>query len=229
MRNMPEYRIVRNARARQLRLRLHPNGELRVTAPRGVSDRAIEHFVAEHRDWIVRKQGELQRAGLLEAPENLDLQAIGENWRVHWNAMHTLVDVEACLLEISGDYDRNGQEWLRQWLMQRARVVLTPWLARQSERTHLDYTRLRIATQKTRWGSCSSRGTISLNARLLLLPPEVVDYLLVHELCHTRYMNHSADFWNLVAAHYPAYSDAEHLLDRLSRGLPAWSYFHSIA
>lgn len=67
------------------------------------------------------------------------------------------------------------------------------------------YERITVRDQKTRWGSCSSKGTLSFNYRLLFAPPRVLDYVVVHELCHLTYMNHSRDFWNKVASVMPDY------------------------
>ena len=69
------------------------------------------------------------------------------------------------------------------------------------------YHKITIRDQKTRWGSCSSGGTLSFNYRLMLAPPRVLDYVVVHELCHLTYMNHSKDFWNKVASILPDYKD----------------------
>lgn len=70
-----------------------------------------------------------------------------------------------------------------------------------------DYSRIQIRDQKTRWGSCSSRGTLSFNWRLMLAPPAILDYVVVHELCHLTHMNHSGDFWSCVAAILPDYKE----------------------
>lgn len=67
------------------------------------------------------------------------------------------------------------------------------------------YTSITIRDQKSRWGSCSSRGTLSFNYRLVFAPPKVLDYVVVHELCHLTHMNHSKDFWNMVAQIMPEY------------------------
>lgn len=67
------------------------------------------------------------------------------------------------------------------------------------------YTSVTVRNQKTRWGSCSSRGTLSFNYRLIFAPPAVLDYVVVHELCHLTHMNHSKDFWNMVASVMPEY------------------------
>lgn len=67
------------------------------------------------------------------------------------------------------------------------------------------YTSITVRDQKTRWGSCSSRGTLSFNYRLIFAPPRILDYVVVHELCHLTHMNHSKDFWNMVASVMPDY------------------------
>lgn len=69
------------------------------------------------------------------------------------------------------------------------------------------YTSITIRDQKSRWGSCSSRGTLSFNYRLIFAPPKVLDYVVVHELCHLTHMNHSKDFWNMVAQIMPEYKE----------------------
>jgi hypothetical protein len=79
-----------------------------------------------------------------------------------------------------------------------------------------------VRRQKTRWGSCSSRGTISLNAKLLFLPPPLVDHLLLHELCHTRHMDHSPAYWTCVAGFEPDYRRLENEVTRGNRYVPAW-------
>jgi len=70
-----------------------------------------------------------------------------------------------------------------------------------------NYTKITIRDQKTRWGSCSTNGTLSFNYRLMLAPPRVLDYVVVHELCHLTHMNHSKDFWNMVASILPDYKE----------------------
>ena len=88
-----------------------------------------------------------------------------------------------------------------------ARELLSTLADEQAERIGVTYERIRIGAQRTLWGSCSARGTLSFNWRLLLTPLEVVDYVVVHELCHLRVPNHSARFWALVEQHRPSWRD----------------------
>src|SRR5829696_3902704 len=94
---------------------------------------------------------------------------------------------------------------LRRALIAKAHDVLSPMLAATAQELGFSYERIMIRRQRTRWGSCSARGTISLNCCLLFQRPPVVRYLLIHELAHTRHMNHSKRFWQCVARHCPDY------------------------
>jgi predicted metal-dependent hydrolase len=84
-----------------------------------------------------------------------------------------------------------------------ARRLISDLARVEAERIGVTYTRIRIGGQRTLWGSCSARGTLSFNWRLVLAPPEVLDYVVVHELCHRRVPNHSRQFWALVERHRP--------------------------
>lgn len=119
-----------------------------------------------------------------------------------------------------------GFELLRQWLKQHARGLLQPRLQKLSKETGLPYTRLRIGLQKTRWGSYSGKGTISLNAGLIFMPETLVDYIIIHELCHSRHMNHSPAFWALVESYRPDYRQHDRAMRHARRYLPAWLACH---
>jgi hypothetical protein len=114
------------------------------------------------------------------------------------------------------------QTALKERLTDRAEEHLIPWLKRISDEIGLSYSAISIRQQQTRWGSCSSRRLISLNARLLFLPPELVTYVLVYELCHTKHLNHSPRFWRLVESYLPDYRQSDRQLRNGSRWMPGW-------
>ncbi|HET9679673.1 MAG TPA: M48 family metallopeptidase, partial [Gammaproteobacteria bacterium] len=119
------------------------------------------------------------------------------------------------------DPDTQGDQ-LRHWLAHRARRVLKPWLAQVANECGLDYQKMQVRGQRTRWGSCSAQGSISLNYKLLFCDPPVVRYLLVHELCHTRHLNHGKRFWNLVARFEPDWRALDKQLGASWKRVPAW-------
>jgi predicted metal-dependent hydrolase len=89
----------------------------------------------------------------------------------------------------------------------RARAVVSAVAEREADRLGVAFRRIRIGGQRTLWGSCSARGTLSFNWRLVLAPPDVVDYVVVHELCHLLVPNHSQSFWSLVERHRPGWRE----------------------
>lgn len=100
-----------------------------------------------------------------------------------------------------------------------ARKVFASRVAFYHPITGGNYTSITVRNQKTRWGSCSSNGTLSFNYRLLFAPPKVLDYVVVHELCHLTHMNHSKDFWNMVASVMPEYKEYKNWLKDHGREL----------
>jgi predicted metal-dependent hydrolase len=93
-----------------------------------------------------------------------------------------------------------------------ARDIVDEKLKTLSRIIGVSYNNFRIKDHKTRWGSCSGKGNLNFNWRLVLVPDWVMDYVIVHELCHLKFMNHSKDFWNMVSLYMPNYNDARKLL-----------------
>jgi len=110
---------------------------------------------------------------------------------------------------------------LNQWLTEMGRLYLMAGLHAISERLRLPVNAITVRCQKTRWGSCSSKKNISLNRNLLFLRPPVVEYLFIHELCHTRVMNHSKAYWALVEQYLPAYQSLDAELRQAVFQIPA--------
>ena len=97
---------------------------------------------------------------------------------------------------------------LRRWYHAQAATTIAARATTASQALGLEFRSLRIRAQRRRWGSCSARGSLSFNYRLIMAPPHVLDYVVVHELLHLREMNHSRRFWALVAQHCPRHRDA---------------------
>ena len=198
--------------------------------PPRTSRATVSAFLTEHRDWIETRQQAALRQKPPEVPfppQSIELPGVYESWRVHLAGGTGPVRIREPtdeLLAISGDIGppQRLKDALRRWLVGRAQVVLAAHLADCAREFGFSYGRLSIRRQRTRWGSCSARGTISLNCCILFQPPEVLRYLLLHELSHTRHMNHSRGFWQCVAACCPDYRKLDRQLLDGWRRVPSW-------
>lgn len=225
------WRVRVSERARRMTIRVFAGGRVEVVVPRWARAAAIERFVHEHREWTRRKVTELSsrapRTSLL--PDRIELAATGETIAVRYRAALGRPRRQLAgegMLEIEGDCSREAdvRDCLRGWLVEHAHRSLEPWLERVAAGTALPFNSLQVRRQRTRWGSCSIRGTISLNCCLLFQRPDVVRYLLVHELSHTRHMNHSMRFWRLVALHEPDYRRLDRELVQGWQNVPLWVF-----
>jgi len=209
--------FVRHRRARHYILRLRAGGGLRVTVPRGGSRAAAERFLRERRDWIARERLKraLATAGrsgpwhagtlvLLRGAEvPLSIAAVDGRLQVAFGDQALTVpaaDIDRLRARIEAHLRRAASRELR---------------ARLDElgRTHgFAPAGVTIRNQRTRWGSCSPSGLISINWRLIQVPPDVRDYVLLHELTHLRHPNHSARFWRALAGVCPGHADARRWL-----------------
>ena len=224
--------IRESRRARYLTLRLLPPHILELVVPRGTRAAEVDAFVRENRRWIENARRELaeccslRREGL---PVTVDLRAIGQRWDVEYrHDPHGPVRcrAQASVLEVSTpEANRRGaDDALRSWLLDEADYHLTPWLKRTSQLVGHRPARVQVRLQRTRWGSCSSSGTVSLNAALMFLEPAVVRYLLIHELCHLIALNHSRKFWSAVARHEPDYEALDRRLTQAWHEIPLWAH-----
>jgi len=205
-------RIIRSLRARRYLLRLDLDGAARLVIPRRGSQAEAMRFLERSRDWLERRVAAWRSQETLRQPWNdgATLLFHGEPVRLRVES-----DLFGTTLSFAGesirgvppvaDYRGAIQAHLRR-LAERDLPSRTRELARLHD---ISIGRVTVRAQKTRWGSCSASGTISLNWRLIHAPPFVQDYLIIHELMHRRQMNHSARYWKLVAQACPGYRESE--------------------
>jgi len=211
-----DYRIRYSSRARRMRLTLSPDGELCVTLPDGVSHTDAADFVRANLAWIERTRFKLslrQRRKKISPPvfpQEFSFPVSGEHFLLHYEWSDTCwigVREDGPVLLVAGrvlDPDR-VHEALRLYLIRKAERVLVPQLRALASENGFRTGKITVRYQRGRWGSCSRAKDISLNAQMLFLAPEAVRYVLIHELCHTREMNHSARFWREVERYCPDY------------------------
>jgi predicted metal-dependent hydrolase len=233
------YHYRRSVRARHVGLCLSHSAGLLLTVPRGVTLAQVDAVVLAKSAWIIKH---LDRFAALPPalptpavpaplPLTIELPALGETWTVTY-APSGISGVRLCA-RAPGQLQLRGavadaelcRRVLRLWLAQRAQVTLLPQLQELQELATVAgfrYGRGQIRGQRSRWGSCSGRGTISLNWHLLFLTPEQVRYVLLHELCHTVELNHSPRFWRLLQQHQPDSEVLRQSMRRAWQELPTW-------
>ncbi len=228
----PAWAVRESTRARRLSVRVFHSGRVEVVVPLRTQPVTIQRFVERHRDWIERKREEARNRVLPATPfppAEIALSACAETWRIHVTGKRGRVALRtlgAGMLALDGDpaEGRAVRSQLRRWLVNRAAAVLGPALGECARELGFEFRQVAVRRQRTRWGSCSSRGTISLNACLLFQRPAVVRYLFVHELAHTRHLNHSRAFWGTVARHCPDHERLDRELLEGWRRVPSWVF-----
>jgi predicted metal-dependent hydrolase len=198
------YRVRRSDRARRVRVLVDPHTGVEVVLPRRSPASAAPAAVAELRPWIEQRLAAGQSARDAVAARGATVPYLGTELtlieqpgrtRVHRRGDELLVPADAA----------TAQAAIERWFRRAARDEIAPRLDRAVAELRTSYTTLTIRNQRTRWGSCSSSGAMSFNWRLLLAPPGVLDYVVWHEACHLRVMDHSPRFWELVRNHCPDY------------------------
>lgn len=231
--DLPTYQVRESRRARHVSIRVSPQG-VEVVVPQGFDQSQVPALVQRRRDWIAKtlhrlagQTAHLQPDHFEERPSTLTLRACQQQWHMTYQegpGRLELLQSGPCALTLRGDVGDPTvtAAALRPWLTRRARATFAPWLRELSFDLSLPFQRVTIRGQKTRWASCSSQKNISLNYKLLFLPPDLVHYVFVHELCHTVHMNHSSQFWHLVGSKLPTYGASRDALKDGWQYVPRW-------
>lgn len=216
-----DYSLRVSRKAKYAKLKIKPYGGLEVVIPLRFPKTAVPGLLEQHTEWILQNlQKQQERTQVPVLPNEIKFAIDGYRTEVMYGTQHEPCLSNPLLIDTS-DYELAVKQ-LRKWIRRQAWQLLPPMLERVSRETGLSYQKISIRSQKTRWGSCSSRGTISLNDQLLFVARDSVEYLMVHELCHTRHMNHTSQFWQLVEHHCPNFRDHDVILNRARATLPEW-------
>jgi predicted metal-dependent hydrolase len=214
---VPDLVFARSERARHYRLTLRRDGAAVATIPRRGSEREARRFVAQHLGWLKRarlRQQARPRAAAVWIPGTTVL------WRGETQPIRVAAEGGRPMVCLSADVFRvprlagDLRPALEAQFARRARIELPARTWELAAETGIGIKNVTVRNQRSRWGSCSARGTISLNWRLVQAPDLVRDYIIHHELMHLREMNHSARFWAHVEAVCPAWRSAERWLKR---------------
>lgn len=232
---LPSYTVRESHKAKHVSLKVSVAGSLEVVVPQGYDHTAIPAILQRKQRWISRVTQHVETRHALigiepadKLPVQLCLRAIDQTWHIDYcptqlPGIRAIEQPDLNLTLFGQTLDQNAcSNALRQWVIGKAQKHLIPWLRTVSQELDLPFETASVRGQKTRWGSCSSRKTISLNCKLLFLPNELVRYVLIHELCHTVHLNHSAAFWALVAHYEPHYQQLDAGLRDARYHVPLW-------
>jgi len=221
------YKLVKSKRAKYVRIKISASGELSVVLPWGVAAKHAHGFIQKKSHWIAKTIKAMPRSIKNEYPESLNLRLLDELWPLDYKKhkdtppllQGITIKQTGATLEIQGDTGDWGdtQKALNKWCRLKAKPIFNKMLEVLAEEHGFHFNKLSIRSQKTRWGSCASNKNISLNSKLLLMPENVVKYVMIHELCHTLEMNHSSRFWRLVEDCDPQYRENRKQLKRLGK------------
>lgn len=230
------YAVRTSARSRSLRLKITARDGLVVIAPQGLGAERIAALVSNKGNWILSRLQQFDEVRHLLSlnepapPQAFDLAALAESWLVEYRetrskTIGTRTDRQGRILVYGAVNDtKRSNAALRRWLARRAKETLTDWLETLARQTDFKFSSITIKSQRTRWGSCSSRNVISLNSKLLFLPKELARYVLIHERCHTMEHNHSMRFWALVRQFEPKADTLHGAMPEAWKQIPAWAH-----
>lgn len=225
------YSIVKSKR-KTISIAVLQNGEIVIHVPYQISETRIGEILNKKQDWIIKKRNEILKQN--ETMNRLDYLSYEDGSNLLFKGslypLNIIEDITCKIPKIrfNGDafyiYDNHfdyeeKREALRKWYREQARIAFHERVSFYEKQLNVRYGTIRIKEQKGCFGSCSSKGNLNFNLRCILAPPEILDYVVVHELCHLKYFDHSEHFWNLVKSILPDYKQRRDWLKEKGRFL----------
>jgi len=189
--------IKRHAMARRLTLRVDRRDHVaRISIPKTCTRADAVRFARQHTAWIEKHLGQLPKPIALVPGARVPLLGV-ERQIVHAKTVPARVHDLGDALHVGGDPARVGLR-VQSWLKLRARHEITQRAEAFADETRLEFARITLRDTRSRWGSCSASGGLNFSWRLVMTPPDVLDYVVAHEVAHLEHMNHGPEFWGLV-------------------------------
>lgn len=221
---LPSYDIRRSKRAKSAQIVVKHHNNVEVVLPYRM-DLDVERFLIKHKNWICKQLKDIPK-GEITFPTELDLKAMENKWDLSYQNLFgrcRLIESPSNNITIIGDFDwPKAKKLLKRWIKAKGDIYLMDWVNAFSIKFDLPYNKLLIKGQKTIWGSCNHNHDITLNYKLLFLSKSLVNYIIIHELCHTRVLNHNKKFWDLVKSFDPDYKEHRQKLNNINELLPMW-------
>ena len=224
------YTVRRSARARHVRFVVSADGLVVVVPNRFSVSRDLPPLLEEKKDWIAKALEKVaaraqQKTDTIGVPDVIDLRALEEQWRVVFAPLvrERLTEENGTITLTSDFSESEAIAALNRWLHVKGCARLPGLLDKEAGRHRFSYSKVTIKEQKSRWGSCSSKGKINLNSRLLFLPLRLARHIILHELCHLKEMNHSKAFHDLLCSIDPDAKTHAAQLRQAWNFVPGWA------
>lgn len=225
---LPDYSFVINRRSKRIHIKISPEKGLQVVIPHArAKSKAIE-FLYTQKAWIEKHTHLLRNKADIVLPEAIKIRALNRVIPVRYqqtvnNSAIKLISKpnELVLYGDIGD-EQQCRISLTRWVKRQAKQILIPWLQCLAVQHDFNLNNVTIRNQTTRWGSCSQDKNISLNYKLIFFPEPWAHYILIHELCHTVFFDHSAAFWSLVGEFVPEHKFIRKRLNESIEYIPNW-------
>jgi len=210
------YHVTYQKKRKTIQLKVRTNTHLEITAPNNFPQVNIEKILYDKHNWIIKQILKLSRT--MANPINKSIthggtvlylgdprtliftNTVRSRPTIHLEDNQLIIYIPLMNIEQTTAL---AEPLLKKWYLDRARNILAAKTALWADTINVHFKGITIKDQKTRWGSCSSKGNINYNWRIIMAPPEVIDYLVIHELCHLLVPNHSALFWQKVGTFSP--------------------------
>jgi len=209
------YQLKKSARSRSIKISIDAQGTILVTTPRLCPKLLINQFLKQQESWVLKKQAEV--AKLQKNIKQNEIYIFGNKYQIvievapQTRPNISINDHQVLIKQLSaGSY----QVKLERFLKNTATKYLTQKTAILAKKMQITYQKIGIRQQKSRWGSCSSQGNLNFNWRLIHYSPEIINYVIIHELAHRQEANHSKKFWQLVAQYDPDYKKHKNTLKK---------------
>ena len=216
---LPNNYIVEHRNVKHVRLRVHEDGSVRLYVPQNFTEQDISKVLEMKATWIASKQHYFKQKGKILLRRN-ELLLFGNRYAYFYSSQYknkVIVNEESKTIQARRNLlDIIVQE---QWLKSVAKKYIYPRVAELSENLILPFNRLFLRSQKSKWGNCSADKNISINWRIIKAPCFVIDYVIIHELCHTLIMKHTVKFETLLNSHCPNYKQAQAWLEKYGNSL----------
>ncbi len=213
--SMRDYRIIRSRR-RSIALEIFPDGALVVRAPFSLTDAAVEKFVAAKRDWILRT-----RKRVLARGRDVPGRSFREGEEFLYLGVRYVLSLKEKLIPplffedkflLARDYCYRAKDLFIQWYMRQARLYIPARVEYFCSQGSVRCEGIAIRNTFSRWGSCGRNKKLNFSCRLMMAPPDIIDYVVAHEVAHLEVMDHSDRFWGKVRGIFPAYEECRRWL-----------------